>query len=777
MTKGVSLRAAVAAACMLMPALARAQTDFGELQIVVTDPTGAAVSASGALVSEAPQLFRSFSTDDRGRFTLERVPYGVYRLTVEREGFAGYSAVVDVRSAVPREVPVQLALAALTTDLSVTAERPLIDPDRTGVSFAVGTPQLQNHLSAAPGRLVLDLVDQQPGWLMEANGVLHPRGSEYQVLFVVDGIPMDENRSPAFAPDLQENEIHAMSVLTGNFPAEYGRKLGGVVEVTTSRDIREGLHGSIDAGGGSFGTAIGAGSVTQGWSERALTLSASAARSGRYLDPPVRDNFSNEGSVAGALLSFQDRPTDADRFHFTWNHRRSAFLVPNERVQQASGQRQENAGREQTARAAWTRILGSRSVFNARGMLQHFSASLRSNPESTPVVVDHHRSFTRSYVSSGLAIDAGRHEVKFGGDAVFAPVRERLNYLITDATTFEPGTQQQFGFADSRRDREQSLYVQDTIRAGRMTASAGLRWDRYAFVVRDSALSPRLGIAWSPVSDLVIRASFDRVFQTPAIENLLLASSALVDDLSPVTVRLPVEPSRGNFVEAGITSAIGGRARVDVTAYRRTFTNFADDDVFLNTGVTFPLAFASADIRGLDTKVALPAWRSVSGFVSYALLNGTAELPVVGGLFLGSEALEGIDETGTVSITQDQRHTFRGQMRYDVTPRVWTAATIRYGSGLPVELDDELELDELEEQFGREILDRVDFEAGRVRPNFTLDAGMGAEVWRRNGRRLDLRVEFANVTGRVNVINFAGLFSGTAVAAPRSATVRLQYEF
>ena len=25
--------------------------------------------------------------------------------------------------------------------------------------------------------MVLDLVDQQPGWLMEANGVLHPRGS------------------------------------------------------------------------------------------------------------------------------------------------------------------------------------------------------------------------------------------------------------------------------------------------------------------------------------------------------------------------------------------------------------------------------------------------------------------------------------------------------------------------------------------------------------------------------------------------------------------------
>ena len=100
--------------------------------------------------------------------------------------------------------------------------------------------------------MVLDLVDQQPGWLMEANGVLHPRGSEYQTLFVVDGIPMDENRSPAFAPDLQENAIQAMSVLTGNFPAGVRPEISGVVEVTTNRDIQEGFHGSVDAGTRQF---------------------------------------------------------------------------------------------------------------------------------------------------------------------------------------------------------------------------------------------------------------------------------------------------------------------------------------------------------------------------------------------------------------------------------------------------------------------------------------------------------------------------------------------
>jgi outer membrane receptor protein involved in Fe transport len=762
---------------LLVGSSAVGQSDIGELRLAVTDVAGFPLSASGTLASEAPQVRRTFTTDADGRFTLGRVPFGVYLLTVEADGYEPSQLTIDVRSALPRQVPVRLAPSPLRQELTVTADLPLVDVRRTGTSFTVAAPQLQSHLSAVPGRMVLDLVDQQPGWLMEANGVLHPRGSEYQTLFVVDGVPMDENRSPAFAPDLQENAIQAMSVLTGNFPAEYGRKLGGVVEVTTNRDIQEGFHGAVDVGAGSFGMASGAASMSQGWAGHAVTVSASAARTDRYLDPPVVENYTNDGSLAGALAGYQARPTDRDRLQVTWQHRQSDFGVPNELVQEAAGQRQDNSGRDDSLHGAWTRVVGSRSVFSTRGLVQRLSASLRSNEASTPIIVDQDRSFTRSYVNASLATDLGRHQIKLGGDFIVTPVREALAYEITDDDFVEEGTAETFAFADERTSHEQSLYIQDTFRRGRLTVSAGLRWDRYDFVVQESALSPRFGVAWAAADDVVLRASYDRVFQTPAVENLLLASSPDVDEVNPESVRLPVEPSRGHFFEAGITTALGGVGRLDVTGYRRTFVNFADDDVFLNTGVSFPVAFAAADIAGLDAKLTLPTWRRTGGFVSYGLLKGTADLPVVGGLFIGDEALEELEATGTIPITQDQRHTFRAQARYDLTGRVWTAATIRYGSGLPVELEDDVDLEELEEAYGEDVLEQVDFEAGRVRPNLTLDLGLAAELWRTTTRRLTLRAEFMNVTDRLNVINFAGLFSGTALAAPRSASVRLQYEF
>ena len=71
--------------------------------------------------------------------------------------------------------------------------------------------------------------------------MLHPRGSEYDVQYVVDGLPVTENRSSAFAPSLGTDQVDSIRVLTASYPAEYGRKLGGVIEVTTKKNMPAGM--------------------------------------------------------------------------------------------------------------------------------------------------------------------------------------------------------------------------------------------------------------------------------------------------------------------------------------------------------------------------------------------------------------------------------------------------------------------------------------------------------------------------------------------------------
>lgn len=433
---------------LLASGLAWGQVDTGELRLAVSDATGLALPSSGVLVSEASQTRREFKTDETGRFTFQHLPFGIYRLSVEHAGFSASSALIEIRSGVPREFRVELKVQAAASELVVTDAATLIDPHSTGVTYAVGAQQIREQQSAIPGRGLMDLVNMQPGWIFEANAVLHPRGSENQTLFVVDGVPMDENRSPGFAPDLGTEEVESMSVLTGDYPAEYGRKLGGVVDVTTSRDIRQGWHGEADFDGGSFDEASGFGSATYGWGRSAFTLSASGERTDHYLDPPVVGNYTNSGTLDGGSGIYDQDLSDADRIHLTVQRRQAAFEVPDENLQEAAGQRQDRNSREDLGQAAWTHEFSPRLLLSMRAAVEDLSANLRSNALSTPIIAAQQRGFRRGYLNSTLAAHEGRHDLKIGADGYYAPVSEALEYRITDASFFDPGTPLNFNFLD-----------------------------------------------------------------------------------------------------------------------------------------------------------------------------------------------------------------------------------------------------------------------------------------------------------------------------------------
>src|SRR2546430_2614966 len=103
---------------------------------------------------------------------------------------------------------------------------------------------------------------------------LNPRGSEYDVQFVFDGLPLTQNRSPSFAPSLNPDEIESMRVLTASYPAEYGRKLGGIVEVTTGKNPPHGLHAEFDVEGGSFSSIEASGRVSYAREKDRFSFSA-----------------------------------------------------------------------------------------------------------------------------------------------------------------------------------------------------------------------------------------------------------------------------------------------------------------------------------------------------------------------------------------------------------------------------------------------------------------------------------------------------------------------
>jgi TonB dependent receptor len=756
---------------------AAAQQDRGELRIEVRDPQGAALVAQGELVSVGNQFQLNFQVGEDGRYVAKSLAFGVYRVSLTRGGFAPSTQLVEIRSPVPQQLSVTLGLTPVETQVQVDDAGTLVDPSRTGTVYTVGSQSISEQSSPQPGRGILSVVDAQPGWLYEANGVLHPRGSEYDVQFVVDGLPLTENRSPAFAPPFESGDVDSMRVMTAGFPAEYGRKLGGVVEITSPHNAPDGWHGEFDAEGGSFSTGSAHAGLFYASGADRFSVSGDGFHTDRYLDPPVLGNYTNRGNAGGLSASYERDLSSSDRLFFTVTQHAVRYLVPNELVQQQAGQREDAEQMETSGQVRYTHTFSPELLFDLAGSVRDATALLSSNAQSIPVIVSQDRGGREGYVRADLAGHHGRHEWKIGADGIFSPVHEDLRYQITDPAQFDPGTRPSFRFSDRRWDVEPSAYAQDQIRLGHWNISVGLRLDHYGFAVTEAAWSPRIGISrFLPSMNLLLHGSYDRVFQTPAIENLLLASSPQLDSVSNLVLRIPVRPGRANYYEAGITKSLAGNLRIDGNVFRRDFRNFPDDDTLLDTGISFPIAFSTAQIYGEEIQIGVPHWRRFSGFVSYSNQKGVGEGPLTGGLFLGDKAASAA-ASGKFPISQDQRNTVRARVRYQAIERLWFAAGAGYGSGLPVNLDQPVDFNVALAQYGAAILDKVNFAAGRVRPNFSLEASAGATLFHKEGKDISMQLEANNLTNRVNVLNFASLFSGTAVAPPRNASARVKLSF
>ena len=755
-----------------------AQSNYGELRLKVTDPQGLGRKAAVSLTNEAAGLRRNLDTDDVGLLDARSLPFGQYRVVVESQGFSPFSGLIEIRSALPTEYQVKLSIAATSTAVDVTAERTLLDPTRTDSSNRVDREQISAHETSAPGRSLSDLVNSQPGWVYEGSAVLHPRGSEYQTQFVVDGVPLTDNRSPSSAPEIESDDVESVTVYTAGIPAEYGRKMGGIVEVDTRQDSHPGFHGRADLSGGSFGTANAYMLGQYQWGKNVVDLSADSARTDRYLDPPVLQNYTNTATTAEFAVRYDRDLTNHDRFSVSIRREFSKFLVPNEQLQQAAGQRQHRDNFETLGIASYQHIFSEHLLADVRFMMRSNADDLNSNAQSTPILAFQNRGFREEYAKGTVSYHHGPHEFKAGFEADFARLQERFGDVVTDPTQFDPSTPPAFNFAGRDLDLEQAIFVQDLIRLGKWTISAGLRADHYQLLVNQTAVSPRLGVARHfPSANLVLHASYDRAFQTPAFENILLASSPAVASLNQNVLRLPVKPSHGNYYEFGATKSLAGKLKLDANYFRRYFDNYADDDLLLNTAISFPISFRKASIYGAEGKLELPAWRGLSGFVSYSYMVGTAYLPVTGGLFLGSDATAILDHTARFWDSQDQRNTLHGRVRYEIN-RAWLAVGGNYGSGLPAEVDNTPEeIQTAIAQYGQAIVDRVDFANGRVKPSLSIGISAGVNLWKRDHFSSQLRADVQNLNNRLNVINFAGLFSGNAIAPPRSYALCLRTTF
>lgn len=232
-----------------------AQAVYGSIFGTVTDPSGAAVVGATVTISDIEKgITFTVRTNESGNFTQTHLVVGKYRVKVEAPGFkAAVQEPVEVKVDAAARVDFVLQVGAITEEVSVTGEAPLLKSDRADVAVSFNERAVKElpifnrnftqFLLYTPGtqRLMWQHASSenpQESIQIMVNGQ-HFSGTAFQL----DGT---DNRDPILGiivinPTLEG--VTEAKITTQNYDAEFGMAIAGVVTAQTKSGTNE-LHGS-----------------------------------------------------------------------------------------------------------------------------------------------------------------------------------------------------------------------------------------------------------------------------------------------------------------------------------------------------------------------------------------------------------------------------------------------------------------------------------------------------------------------------------------------------
>jgi hypothetical protein len=227
-------------------AVAQTLKTSGTLEGTISDATAGRIP--GVKVSlrqiETNQT-RTVTADDQGFFRATDLPVGTYEVRIENPGFAPYlhtGVLLDVGTTV--RLDVVLPAASVTTQVTVSAQPPPIDPSQTSVTSSVDRQRIEDL--PVRSRNSLDFVLLMPGVTSSSQrggtgshpalpdsgftfGGLRPRSNNISV----DGLDNNDEYTGSSRTELSPEEVQEYQVVNNGLSAEYGGASGGSINVVT----------------------------------------------------------------------------------------------------------------------------------------------------------------------------------------------------------------------------------------------------------------------------------------------------------------------------------------------------------------------------------------------------------------------------------------------------------------------------------------------------------------------------------------------------------------
>ena len=239
--------------------LATAQTSTAKISGVITDESGGVLPGGQVTVRNSETgVQRTFTADEKGRYIAPDLVPGPYEVTATATGFEtlvrrGITLTVGQDA----NINLTMKVGAVTEQVSVTAEAPLVDTSSSSVSGVVE----EKRITDLPlnGRDFSQLALVQPGVLSIRNsdvGASKGFGTRIAIAgsrvdqtgWLLDGTNMKSVANfgtPGSATGVMMgvDAVREFRVLTGGYSAEFGGSSGGVVQLVTKSGTNQ-IHGS-----------------------------------------------------------------------------------------------------------------------------------------------------------------------------------------------------------------------------------------------------------------------------------------------------------------------------------------------------------------------------------------------------------------------------------------------------------------------------------------------------------------------------------------------------
>ena len=236
---------------------------FAQVAATAAQMNGTVRDESGSLVVNAAVSAREVDTNrtyngasnSSGYYVVPNLPPGRYELKVSYTGFSPYIAsgiVLTVGQSATYDVT--LKVQSKGENVVVTGEAPVIEPTRTEISQVIETKQIESL--PISGRLFTDFALLTPG-VATGRTSLQSTITEFEVTRVsfagmrdlsnevtVDGADNINTATGSQRATPPQEAVQEFRVVNNSFGAEYGRALGGIVNIVTKSGTNN-MHGSL----------------------------------------------------------------------------------------------------------------------------------------------------------------------------------------------------------------------------------------------------------------------------------------------------------------------------------------------------------------------------------------------------------------------------------------------------------------------------------------------------------------------------------------------------